>query len=163
MIEVEEMRQNEIDTLLSEVRYGHLGFSVDDQPYVVPVHYVFDGKTIYVYTTEGKKTEIVRRNPRVCLQVENVVDDRNWKSVVVSGRAEIVEDVDERNKALEEIGKVNPTLTPAVSIRWMDSWIRENVEAILRIDPEIATGRASVDRSETGTPLVPGQETHPTY
>ncbi len=162
MIEVEEMRRNEIDNLVSEVCYGHLGLSTNEQPYIVPVHYVYDGSAIYVYTTEGKKTDMLRQNPRVCLQIERVIDDRNWKSVIVTGQAMLVTDAEERNKALEEIGKVNPTLTPAVSIRWMDSWVRENVEAILRIDPDFMTGRASVDRSETGTPLVPGGETHRT-
>lgn len=144
MIEVEEMRKDEIEELLRGVRYGHLGCSLNDQPYVIPVHYVYTGNSVYIYSTEGKKTDIIRENPRVCLQVEAVKDDRNWKSAVITGRAELVSDAEERDKALELIGYVNPTLTPAVSIRWMDNWVRENIEAILRIDIELMTGRASI-------------------
>lgn len=156
MIEVEDMRHEEIVAFLHDIDYGHLGCSVDDQPYIVPVHFAYDDRRIYIYTTEGKKTDMIRKNPRVCLQVENVKDNRNWKSVLITGRAEIVEDPAERDKAVALIGEINPTLTPAVSIRWMDSWVRENVEAILRIDAEVYTGRASVNRSETGKPFAPG-------
>ncbi len=155
MIEVEDMRHSEITALLKEIDYGHLGCSEDDKPYIVPVHFAYDEPNIYVYTTEGKKTEMIRTNPNVCLQVENVRDNRNWKSVLIRGTAVIVDDPAERDKAVKLIAEINPTLTPAVSIRWMDSWVRENIEAILRIDPEILTGRASVNKSETEKPFVP--------
>ena len=59
MIEIEEMRKSEVDVLLSHLNYGHLATSRNDQPYVVPVHFVYDGTLIYVYTTEGKKSEII--------------------------------------------------------------------------------------------------------
>ena len=62
---------------------------------------------------------------------------------------------DERDRALELILKVNPTLTPAVSIRWMDSWIRENIEVVYRLTPVEITGRASVAGSETRRAFVP--------
>ncbi|MBA2379975.1 MAG: pyridoxamine 5'-phosphate oxidase family protein [Blastocatellia bacterium] len=153
MIEVEDMRTDEINDLLSRRNYGHLGCAEDGQPYVVPVHYAYDEPAIYIYTTEGKKSEIVKDNPLVCLQVEEVEDNQNWKSVLVNGRAVHVTYPAERNRALELITKVNPTLTPAVSIRWMDSWVRENVEVILRIDSRTKTGRASVDRSGNEKPF----------
>ncbi|MBX3242935.1 MAG: pyridoxamine 5'-phosphate oxidase family protein [Acidobacteria bacterium] len=155
MIEVEDMRHSEIIALLKEIDYGHLGCSENGQPYIVPVHFAYDEHYIYVYTTEGKKTEIIRSNPHVCLQVEKVHDNRNWKSVLIRGTAAIVDDPAERDKAVELIAEVNPTLTPAVSIRWMDSWVRENIEAILRIAPDTLTGRASVNKSETEKPFVP--------
>lgn len=152
MIEVEDMRRDEIETLLSNVGYGHLGASADGQPYVVPVHYTYDKQDIYVFTTEGKKVEMIRENPKVCLQLEDVKDNENWRSVVVLGIAEQVTDKAIREKAVSLIAKVNPTLTPAVSIRWMDSWVRENIEVILKITPKQMTGRASVAR-ESGTAL----------
>lgn len=150
MIEVEDMRREEIEALLHEVGYGHLGASADGQPYVVPVHYAFDKPDIYVYTTEGKKVEIIRENPKICLQLEHVKDNENWRSVVVLGTAEQVTDNSVRETAVALIAKVNPTLTPAVSIRWMDSWVRENIEVILKITPIQMTGRASVKR-DSGT------------
>ena len=158
MIEIEQMRNDEIEELLGRLNYGHLACSNDDVPYVVPVHFAYDPPGVFIYTTEGKKAEMIRRNPRVCLQAEDVHDRRNWKSVIVNGDANQIMTEEERSRALELITKVNPTLTPAVSIRWMDSWVRENVEVILKINPESKTGRATVDRSDTSAPYAPPVE-----
>lgn len=156
MIEIEEMRKDEIVELLSRLNYGHLATSRNDQPYVVPVHFGFDGTVIYVYTTEGKKSEIIRANPQVCLQSEDVNTNQDWQSVVVIGDAVQVDDAEERNAAMKLLTEINPTMTPAVSIRWMDSWVRENVEVILKITPRMLTGRATVAKSETDKPFAPG-------
>ena len=155
MIEVRELGESEIKELVSRVGYCHLGCSDGTEPYVVPVHYAFEPPYIYVYTTEGKKAEIIGRNPRVCLQIEEVKDNRDWKSVIVQGEAEQLTDESQRSRALEAVLKVNPTLTPAVSIHWMDSWVRENIEVIYRIVPLEMSGRASVAKSESRTPFVP--------
>lgn len=157
MIEVREMDNKEIVELLTHVGYGHLACSRHDQPYLVPIHYAYANPTIYVYTTEGKKSEIIGENPRICIEVEDVLDNKNWKSVIVTGKAERLIDDDEREAALKAIVAVNPTLTPAVSIHWMDDWVRENIEVIYRITPTEMTGRCTVVRGETDRPLVPSK------
>lgn len=157
MLEIEEMRRDEMKDLLREVGYAHLGCSRDNEPYVVPVHYAYSDAFIYVYTTEGKKAEIIRENPRVCLQVESVADNQNWKSVIVTGDASQVVNEEEREEALKLIAEINPTLTPAVSIRWMDSWVRENVEVILRLEPTVMTGRATIGQSGTEAMYAPDE------
>ncbi|MBK9766330.1 MAG: hypothetical protein IPP63_04580 [Chloracidobacterium sp.] len=50
----------------------------------------------------------------------------------------------ERERILALIAEINPTLTPAVSIHWMDNWIRENIEVIYRIVPLEMNGRRAV-------------------
>lgn len=155
MIEVRELGESEIKELISRVGYCHLACTDGTEPYVVPVHYAFEPPYLYVYTTEGKKSEIIARNPRVCLQIEEVKDNRDWKSVVVQGEAEQLTDESQRTKALEAVLKVNPSLTPAVSIHWMDNWVRENIEVIYRIVPVDMSGRASVAKSDSRTPFVP--------
>ena len=144
MIEVREMDQFEIDNVISGRDYGHLACSQNDQPYVVPVHYVYDESRIYIYTTEGKKTEIIDSNPHVCLQVEEVTNGEDWRSVIVVGDASQITEPKEREKAIRLIRAGNPTLTPALSVRWMDCWVRENREVIYRITPTAMTGRMSV-------------------
>ena len=146
MIEIEEMRTDEAREVLGSINYAHLAMAKDNIPYVVPVHYAFDGGDLYVYTTEGKKADIIRVNPEICLQAEDVEDNENWKSVMVAGTAEQITDEDSRQKALDVILKVNPRLTPAISIRWMDSWVRENIEVIYRIRPRSITGRRTIKR-----------------
>jgi uncharacterized protein len=145
MIAVEEMNSGQIKEVLNRVNYGHLGMSRGTHPYVVPVHFAHDEPYIYIYTTEGKKTEIIRDNPEICLQVEDVKSEKDWQSVIINGEAVQITEPEERERALKFILDVNPTLTPAVSIRWMDSWVRENIEVVYRILPRMMTGRSTID------------------
>lgn len=144
MIEVEEMRKADIEKVLETIRFGHLACSVDDVPYIVPIHYAYQKPDFFIYTTEGKKVEMIRENPKVCLQIEDIADGTDWKSVIVTGEAEQITDFREREKVVELIKESNPTLTPAISIRWMDNWIRENREVVYRIKPMTITGRSSL-------------------
>jgi nitroimidazol reductase NimA-like FMN-containing flavoprotein (pyridoxamine 5'-phosphate oxidase superfamily) len=146
MIEVREMGNSWARETLGRLNYAHLACSRDDEPYVVPVHYAFDGDYVFIYTTEGKKSGILDSNPKVCLQAEDVEDNEHWVSVMAFGEVERVPD-DARSEALDLILNVNPTLTPAVSVRWMDSWVRTNVEVIYRFRPRKISGRKTVDRS----------------
>ena len=148
MIEVRELDNDEINALLERVHYGHFACCRNARPYVVPVHYAWDGHSIFVYTTEGKKTDTIAENPNVCLQVEDVTDTRHWTSVVVDGTAELIGPGEERESALKLIMKSNPTLTPAVSVHWMDNWVKQNVEVIYKITPEFTSGRAAVPSSD---------------
>ncbi len=146
MIEVEDLSESEVVEILGRVGYGHLACCRDNRPYVVPVHYAYDAGAVYIYTTEGKKFEIIRENPNVCLQVEEVADNQHWTSVIIDGVAEQIKNVPERDRALELIVRVNPSLTPAVSIRWMDDWVRENIEVVYRVTPTATSGRRSLNR-----------------
>ncbi len=153
MIEVVDLSDDEITEVLARVGYGHLACCRDGKPYVVPVHYGYSDGKVYIYTTEGKKADIIASNPAVCLQVEDVADNRDWISVILDGVAVKLQRGAERDKALDAVVAVNPTLTPAVSIRWLDAWVRENIEAIYRIDATATSGRRSLDRS--APPVVP--------
>lgn len=156
MIEIEEMRPAEAREVLGSLNYAHLAVAEDNIPYVVPVHYAFDGEYVYIYTTEGKKAEIIRVNPEICLQAEDVADNEHWKSVMVFGTAEQLTEEDSRQKALDLLLKINPKLTPAISVRWMDNWVRENIEVIYRISPRSVTGRQTVARKQ---PSLPARQT----
>ena len=143
MIEILEMRDGEMYDLLRRVGYGHLACSRDDQPYVVPIYFAYDGEAIFIYTTEGKKSAAMDSNPKVCLQVEEFLADSMWKSVVVIGEANRVADQIERESAIDLIRQQNPTLLPALAIKWSNDWIRKNVEAVYRIKISAMTGRMS--------------------
>lgn len=154
MIEIEEMGNSEIEDLLEKTGYGHLACARNNEPYVVPIHYAYAKPYVYIYTTLGKKAEMINENPSVCLQIEEVADNKHWHSVIVYGTAEQLTDEMEREMALKVIVKTNPTLTPAVSIRWMDNWVRENIEVIYRVTPTEMTGRATINRAETRASLI---------
>src|SRR5436305_12320587 len=114
MLEIEEMTAQDSHLLLKALDYGHLGCaSADGRPYVVPIHYAYDEPDIYIFTTEGMKTEYIASNPEVCLQIEDVRDSTHWRSVIVNGLAELLSAQEDRERAMQLITKRNPTLTPA--------------------------------------------------
>jgi uncharacterized protein len=152
MLEIEEMESTEMHELLHRVSYGHLGCSRDDHPYVVPIHYAYDSGSFYIFTTEGMKTEYIRANPEVCLQVEEVHDSSNWRSVVVTGKAELLTEQEDKDRAMQYIVNLNPTLTPALNKMWIDAWGRANKVAIYRIQPRLISGRKTLPEGESRGP-----------
>ena len=143
MIEVKDMTFAEIEALLHRANYAHLGCAHDNHPYVLPIHFTYADRTIYIYTTEGKKSSIIDANPEICLQIEEVIDNENWSSIIVVGDAEKVADAGDREKAYAAVTTKNPSLTPALSFHWVDSWVREqkDTEVIYRINRKTTTGR----------------------
>ncbi|MCA6073262.1 pyridoxamine 5'-phosphate oxidase family protein [Fulvivirga sedimenti] len=69
---------------LSET-YGRLGCHSEDRTYVIPVSYVYSDGKIYGYTIEGLKIEMMRKNPKVCIQVDHIEDLAHWQSVIAWG------------------------------------------------------------------------------
>ena len=74
---------------------------MNGEPYIVPISYAYDGTFIYCHTTEGKKTEMMRRNPRICFQVDEMKDMANWQSVIALGEFEELKTEEQRNTALQ--------------------------------------------------------------
>lgn len=146
MVQVEDLSDKESRELLVRIGYGHLGVARDSHPYVVPVHYAYHQPYIYIFTTEGKKTGIIEDNPEICLQVEEIVDNKHWQSVIVIGTAVQLTKTEEVENAMDLITATNPSLSPALSIHWMDQWIRTNISVIYRVTPDSMTGRTTVDR-----------------
>jgi nitroimidazol reductase NimA-like FMN-containing flavoprotein (pyridoxamine 5'-phosphate oxidase superfamily) len=93
----------EIEEVLTGQYLGHLGCHANDVTYVVPISYVYDGDYIYSHAEEGKKIMMMRKNPKVCLQVEHMDDMANWKSVVAWGEYEELKDPAERHAALNKL------------------------------------------------------------
>lgn len=152
MIEVEEMETQEVHALLERAEYGHLGCARDNRPYVIPIHYAYEDPDIYIFTTEGMKTEFIAGNAEVCLQVEEVVDPTNWKSVIATGKAEHLTDPEEMERAMQHITKANPTLSPALNKMWVDSWGRATNITLYRIRPDMISGRKTTGARNTQPP-----------
>lgn len=142
MVNIEDMPRAEMEALLRRVGFGHLG-TVDERgrPYVVPMHFAYDGENVYLLTTEGMKTGNIEQHPEVCLQVEEVEDATRWQSVMLFGRAERLEHAEQTEHAMQIITRANPSLTPAISRTQVDAWGRANAVAVYRIRPDSMDGR----------------------
>jgi nitroimidazol reductase NimA-like FMN-containing flavoprotein (pyridoxamine 5'-phosphate oxidase superfamily) len=91
---VKEMTRPEIDQFLTCARVGRIGLISKEGPYVVPVGFGYsDGKIFFHTCREGLKMEVIRSNPNVCFEVDESISDGSLaKSVIVLGRAEVLEE-----------------------------------------------------------------------
>jgi len=87
---IHELTPDECTAALNRLHLGRLACSHADQPYVVPIHFSFDAerKCVYSFATIGQKVRWMRENPKVCLEVDEIVDRDHWTSIVIVGRYE---------------------------------------------------------------------------
>lgn len=86
---VGELTPPEIESILGSQCIGHLACTtVDGKPYLLPVTYYYEDGCIYSFTNEGMKIDIMRENPKVCFQVEDIANEHSWRSVIAWGKFE---------------------------------------------------------------------------
>ncbi len=72
---VGKLTEQQIEDLLKDNVWGHLGCNDGFNTYVYPINYLYDGKYITCHSQKGFKLEVMRQNNRVCLQVDDVKND----------------------------------------------------------------------------------------
>ena len=110
----------QIMAILENAKVLHLGLAVDNEPYVVPMNYGAakeDGKLVqYLHSAlQGKKLDMIRANPRVFFEMDWGLTPfegkkpcqygLSYSSVMGRGEARIVEDVEEKKKAMSILMK----------------------------------------------------------
>lgn len=107
MADLEILSDEECREILSTQRLCVLSTSDEGEPYAVPMFYGFDGETMYIGVSEGRKTRVLDANPRVCVIVTDVPHGQSWRSVSLSGRVEWVVDAADRAQAIQVLMEHN--------------------------------------------------------
>lgn len=126
--------EEEARALLSAGKIGHLGCVDSGEPYVVPINYVVDGESIYSHSLPGRKIDAMRVHPRVCLQVDQIAGDFNWRSVIAFGDFEEIRVPSDRRSILSKLLARFPLLTPVESVMAQDASAPDSVVFRIRID-----------------------------
>jgi nitroimidazol reductase NimA-like FMN-containing flavoprotein (pyridoxamine 5'-phosphate oxidase superfamily) len=102
---LKEMTSEEIEQFLTCARVGRLGLFFDGSPHIIPVGYAYgDGKIFFHSCNRGFKMRALRRNPNVCFEVDESLSDASmYKSVIAFGKAEIIEDGEEKVPYLQRL------------------------------------------------------------
>ena len=132
-----------IRQILDSAKVLHLGLAVDNEPYVVPMNYGVakeDGKLVlYLHSaTQGKKLDMIRANPNVFFEMDC---DRMpfegkvacqygmvYSSIMGRGTAHIVEDVEEKTKAMSILMKTQTGMDFTFTERLV------SIVSVIRID-----------------------------
>ena len=85
---MDEMTTREIDEFVKTQRRGRLGCHDEGLTFVVPLMFAREGDCFYFHTIEGQKVTMMRRNPSVCFEVDELVDNGSWTGVIVQGTFE---------------------------------------------------------------------------
>ena len=111
---------NEIIKILDRAKVLHLGLVDGDEAYVVPMNYGYtmeDGRLIlYLHGAKrGRKIDLMRANPKVFFEMDCDITPFEgeiackygitYSSIMGRGLAEIVEDVEEKKRALSILMK----------------------------------------------------------
>ncbi len=102
------LNRAQIDQLLYSNLFGRIGCHADGKMYIVPITYAFDGQYIIGHTIEGLKVKMMRMNPSICFQVDNIQDLKNWQSAIIWGTYEELKNA----KGEEALQKLVTRLTP---------------------------------------------------
>lgn len=111
-----------INEIFEEIEFGTLALCVDNKPYSLPINFVKNGNEIYFHgSKKGKKIELMETNCNASFSVVDSISflpsyfsttDENaspathiYKSVIVDGKIEFVEDYDEKILALDFLMK----------------------------------------------------------
>jgi len=136
---------------------AQVAFSEDDQPFIVPMIYGREGNTLYLHgARKSRFVRLLARHPKVCVQVtllDGIVVARstfnssmNYRSVTVFGVPQLIEDAQEKQKALKVISE---QLLPG---RWQEvrpSFDREvAMTGVLRLEIESASAKISAGPPE---------------
>ena len=92
-MKIQELSREECLAELARTRLGRLACAHEGQPYVVPIYFVLDRPTLdeaclYSFSARGQKIEWMRANPLVCVEIDEVKDRDQWKSIIVFGHFE---------------------------------------------------------------------------
>jgi nitroimidazol reductase NimA-like FMN-containing flavoprotein (pyridoxamine 5'-phosphate oxidase superfamily) len=104
--------RQEMEKILGRASVGRLGLIADEEPYVVPLNFVYHDGAIYFHTgLEGRKLESIEKNPHVCFEVDEEIDivvneqsclsTAYYYSVIAWGKARLLEETEEKAKALD--------------------------------------------------------------
>jgi nitroimidazol reductase NimA-like FMN-containing flavoprotein (pyridoxamine 5'-phosphate oxidase superfamily) len=142
-----------IEGVLSRQAIGRLGLSGDDRIYIFPVQYGYDGTCLYLISREGHKLDLLRADPRVCLEVEEIESPARWRTVLVHGRFDELAEEADRDHALAVIGEQAGMLPPSIA-PYLDG--PEHV-VVYRVRIAEKTGRFEDDQvfGASGTPNAP--------
>ena len=105
---------NAVREIMEKAAVCRIGLSDDGMPYVVPMNFGLGENCLYLHcAAEGRKLDIIRRNNRVCFEMDLLREvvrgesacsfSARYESVIGFGRAAIVEEAAEKRAALDRI------------------------------------------------------------
>ncbi len=106
--------QKLLEKILNEAEVLHLALVDQGEPYIVPMNFGYQDNCLYLHSAlEGRKIEIIKQNNQVAFQMELGVElllgqeacgsGVRYLSVCGTGKAVLIEELDEKRRGLDTI------------------------------------------------------------
>ena len=131
------LTETQIDELVARQVTGRLGCVADGKAYIIPINYFYKNSTIYAHSAPGKKIEMMRKNPEVCFQVDDITSIFRWQSAILWGTYEEITDPEKKHQVMQGIThRLMPLVTtpsghPSHGITSNESDLRNKIELIV--------------------------------
>jgi len=138
---IKEMSEIDVRDMIQHTQIGRLGYILGDRPFVVPLGFRFSGGALYSFTTDGQKTEAMRKNDAVCILFDHIISKTEWRSVVVNGHYREITREEEKAAIVNMLSNEPTWWEPAYTKTITSSGEQRKLEPVFfRVDIESATG-----------------------
>lgn len=86
-----ELTREECDRVLAEADTVYVACLANGEPYVTPMSFVVIDEAVCFRTGKGKRSDALEADPRVCIVADITTADGGWRSVIIWGEAERVD------------------------------------------------------------------------
>ena len=150
---MEQLSVQNMEALLREQRVAHVGVVDGNEPYVGPLSFVYTDGSIVFRTGDGRRLTALRKNPRVSIEVSRTDQvTGSWKSVIVAGTAEFVDENDTGAMITALLGKYRDMIDPLLGA---SGPLLIDANHVVRVSIDTMSGRSS--SSLFGQAMRPGR------
>lgn len=110
-----KLNKRQIEIVINSETIGRLGCAANDEVFVVPLTYAYDGTFLYFHTIEGHKIKIMRQQPMVCFQIDQIENAAHWRSVVIQGVYEELDGEEAEEAMVELLNRLHPLMASETS------------------------------------------------
>lgn len=144
--EIKDIR--EIEKIINKAIVCRIALCDNDKPYIVPVNFGYRDGCLYIHSAkEGKKIDILKKNNNISFEIDTDVEfvraeepcdcTMKYLSVIGSGKAYIVKDLEEKRKAL------NILVEHYLGSSHEFSYDQLDMVTIIKVEIESMTGKKS--------------------
>jgi uncharacterized protein len=113
-IEKQISDRRSLESIIQQAQICRVALADDNAPYIVALCFGYEDNAIFVHgASEGRKIDIIRKNPSVCVQFDSDIqiltagEGCKWgvkyRSVIAFGNACLIEEPQKKEKALNVI------------------------------------------------------------
>lgn len=147
----QQLAQDDCKQILITGKQGILALAGDDDyPYAVPVNYVYFRDKIYIHSAmNGHKIDSIKAHDKVSFCIidkDDIIPEKfttNFRSVIVFGRAKIIDDEQLKFDALKALADKYSPAYPKEGIEEINGAIKRT--AVIEIEIEHITGKESME------------------